>query len=141
MMKKYLSPIVLICCLALPGRTVGQNYVGLHKEAVRDTMKEYRRDLFEDNTSRNTAYNMVKYIDNLGNQTLYYFFSEGDTCLYSKWICDYSMLNKVVSGLNESYEPSADDSWLYTYRGKRYRITLTSGEWFFTITTKPDIKE
>jgi hypothetical protein len=132
------GPILLLFFLAFPGLAGGQNYIGLHKEQVKDTMKEDRKDLSEDNNSRNTAYNMVKYIDNLGNQTLYYFFSEQDTCLYSKWICDYSMLNKVVSGLNEKYEQSAEDSWQYTDKGQRYRIILTTGEWFFTITTRPE---
>jgi hypothetical protein len=113
----------------------------MHKDQVRDTMREDRKDLFEDNNSRNTVYNMVKYIDNLGNQTLYYFFSEQDTCLYSKWICDYSMLNRVVSGLNEQYEQSAEDSWQYTDKGQSFRITLTTGEWFFTITTRPEKRD
>ena len=133
---KYASIIVLMLCLASPARVWGQQYIGMHKDEVRDTMKQYKKDLFEDNTSRNTVYNMVKYIDNLGNQTLYYFFSEQDTCLYSKWVCDYSMLNKVVSDLNRDYTQSAEDSWYYTYEGKEYRITLATGDWFFTITTK-----
>jgi hypothetical protein len=138
---KVLAAILLLCCLAFPEKAGGQNYIGLHKEQVRDTMKTARQDLFEDQTARNTAYNMVKYIDNQGNQTLYYFFSQQDTCLYSKWICDYSMLNKVVADLNEKYEQSAEESWRYTHKGKSYRITLTTGEWFFTITTKPDTRD
>jgi hypothetical protein len=133
---KYASIIVLMLCLASPARVWGQQFIGMHKDEVRNAMKEYRQDLFEDNSSRNTVYNMVKYIDNLGNQTLYYFFSEQDTCLYSKWVCDYSMLNKVVSDLNRDYTQSAEDSWYYTCGGKEYRITLTTGDWFFTITTK-----
>ncbi len=133
---KYASVIGLILCLAIPARAWGQHYIGLHKDEVKDTMKQYRKDLYEDNSSRNTVYNMVKYIDNLGNQTLYYFFSEQDTCLYSKWVCDYSMLNKVVADLNRNFEQTAEDSWYYSHGGQEYRITLTTGEWFFTVTTK-----
>ena len=138
---KVLAPTLLLCCLAFPGKAGGQNYIGLHKEQVRDTMRTDRQDLFEDPAARNTVYNMVKYIDNMGIQTLYYYFSKEDTCLYSKWICDYSMLNKVIADLNEKYEQSAEESWMYTDDGKRYLITLTTGEWFFTITTKPDKRE
>jgi hypothetical protein len=138
---KTLSCILIIISLAIPGRVWGQHFIGLHKSDVINTMKESNRQLYIDDASRNPVYNMLKYIDNRGNQTLLYFFSEEDTCLYSKWMCDYSMLNKVVSGLNEKYEANSDDSWHYSHEGKGYRITLTTGDWFFTITTKPELKE
>ena len=128
-------------CLAIPGRARGQHFIGKHKSEVRKMMKENTKELYEDDSSRNPVYNMVKYIDNLGNQTLIYFFSGQDTCLYSKWMCDYSMLNKVVSGLNEKYKQSAEDSWHYTQDGLDYRIILNTGEWFFTITTKSEKQE
>ena len=99
-------------------------------------MKENRNELYEDTSSKNPVYNMIKYVDNLSNQTLIYLFTEQDTCLYSKWMCDYSMLNMVVSGLNEKYEQSAENSWYYTHEGLDYRIALSTGDWFFTITTK-----
>lgn len=138
---KLLSGILLIVFLAFPGRVESQHYIGKHKSEVRELMFKNDKELHEDKTSRNTVYNMVKFIDNNGNQTLIYVFSENDTCIYSKWMCDYSMLNKVVTGLNESYEQSGEDSWYYKHEGSNYRITLTAGDWFFTITTKPEVKE
>lgn len=132
---------MLIVCLALPGKAGGQHFIGKHKSDVKKLMQETMKEFHIDDYSRNPVYNMVKYIDNLGNQTLIYFFSEQDTCLYSKWICDYSMLNKVISQLNEKYEQSADDSWHYMYDEKKYHITLETGDWFFTITTRPDKRE
>ena len=134
---KSLPIILLTLSLSIPLQSHGQHYVGRHKSEVRRLMKENINELYEDNTSRNPVYNMVKYIDNLGNQTLIYFFSDQDTCLYSKWMCDYSMLNKVVSGLNEKYRQSAEDSWNYVQDGREYRISLTTGEWYFTISTRP----
>ena len=104
-------------------------------------MKENWKELYEDDSSRNPIFNMVKYIDRLQSQTLIYFFSKEDTCQYSKWMCDYSMLNKVVTDLNEKYKQSAEDSWHYTSEGQEYRITLATGDWFFTITTKPMNKD
>ncbi len=133
--------ILIMVCLAYPGQAAGQHFIGKHKSEVRTMMRENMKGLYEDNSSRNPVYNMVKYIDNLSSQTLIYFFSEQDTCLYSKWMCDYFMLNKVVSGLNEKYRQSAEDSWHYTEDGLNYRITLSTGDWFFTITTKPEKQE
>ena len=138
---KHMPYIMVILILAIPGRSWGQHYIGKHKSEVRKMMRENMKELYEDDSSRNPVYNMVKYIDNLGNQTLIYFFSEQDTCQYSKWMCDYTMLNKVVSGLNDKYAQSAEDSWHYTHEGRKYRITLTAGEWFFTVSTKPEEKE
>lgn len=136
---KWLTLILIV--LLVPARAEGQHYIGKHKSEVKQGMKEDSRDLFLDETSRNPVYNMIKYVDNLGNQTLIFFFSEEDTCLYSKWMCDYSMLNKVVSELNGKYQASAEDSWHYTSEGKDFRIKLTTGDWFFTITTKPEKKQ
>jgi hypothetical protein len=133
---KILSIILVICCLVFPGQVLGQNYIGKHKSEVKQMMSENRKDLYIDTSSRNTVYNMLKYIDNLGMQTLYYFFTEQDTCIYSKWICDYSMLNRVVAGLNEKYEQSAEDSWYYTEDGIEYAIKLAAEDWYFSITTK-----
>jgi hypothetical protein len=131
----------MIIFLAFPGRAEGQHYIGKHKSEVREMMKKNERDLHEDKSTRNSLYNMVKYIDNNGNQTLIYVFSDQDTCSYSKWMCDYSMLNKVVSGLNKDYEQSAEDSWNYIHEGQDYKITLKTGDWFFTITTKPVVNQ
>lgn len=131
----------MITCLAVPARAGAQHYIGKHKSEVRKLMKENMKNLHEDNTTRNMVFNMVKYIDNRGNQTLTYFFSEQDTCLYSNWLCDYSMLNKVVADLNKKYEQSAEDSWYYMHDGRKYTITLTTGEWFFTIKTRAEKKQ
>ena len=138
---KYLPSILLIIVLAIPCRAGGQHFIGESKTDVKRMMKEHWKGLYEDDASKNPVYNMVKYIDNLGSQTLIYFFSEDDTCQYSKWMCDYSMLNKVVSDLNSTYEQSAEDSWHYANEGKNYKIILTTGDWFFTITTKPETKK
>lgn len=138
---KILSHILILICLLLPIRAMGQHYIGKSKPEVKQMMKENNKEVYEDNTSRNTLFNMVKYVDRLGTQTLIYFFNQGDTCLYSKWMCDYSMLNKVIADLNSSHKQSAEDSWYYSVDGREYKITLATGEWFFTITTRPKKEE
>jgi hypothetical protein len=138
---KWFCFIFIGFCLSQPAMVSGQNFIGKHKSEVRKLMKENMKELYEDKSSRNTVYNLLKYIDASGNQTMIHVFSEEDTCLYTKWMCDYSMLNKVVSDLNGKYMQTADDSWHYRSEGVDYRVTLKTGDWFFTITTKPEDKE
>jgi len=135
---KWLVNILFLIYLAIPVQVSGQHFIGRHKTEVKEMMVEKMKQLYEDDHSVNTVYNTVKYIDRLGNQTLLFVFSEQDTCLYSKWMCDYSMLNSVISNLNGKYPQSAEDTWSYVHDQKQYIISLTAGDWYFTITTKND---
>jgi hypothetical protein len=138
---KWILYILVIFCLIVPARVSGQHFIGRHKTEVRDLMEKEMKQLFEDDHSVNRVYNTLKYIDRLGDQTLLFVFSERDTCLYSKWMCDYTMLNSVMAKLNSKYTQSADDTWSYIHGKEPYIITLTTGEWFFTITTKKQQKK
>ena len=135
---KWILYILTIICLIIPGEVTGQHFIGKHKTKVKELMDSEMKQLYEDDHSVNRVYNTVKYIDRLGDQTLLFVFSEQDTCLYSKWMCDYSMLNSVMAGLNGKYTQSAEDTWGYVHDQEPYIITLTTGEWFFTITTKKE---
>ena len=135
---KWILYILTIICLIIPGEVTGQHFIGKHKTKVKELMDSEMKQLYEDDHSMNTVYNTVKYIDRLGDQTLLFVFSEQDTCLYSKWMCDYSMLNSVMAKLNGKYSQSAEDTWGYVHDQEPYIITLTTGEWFFTITTKKE---
>ena len=139
-MKWFLN-IWLILWLTLPVQAEGKHFIGKHKTQVKEEMKEQRKELFEDDNSVNRVYNTLKYIDRLGNQTMLFVFSEQDTCLYSKWMCDYSMLNAVIANLNSQYQQSAEDTWSYMLDEQAYLITLTAGDWYFTITTKKNLKD
>jgi hypothetical protein len=133
--------ILIIVWLLLPVQVKGQHFIGMHKSRVKELMEQHRKELYEDETSVNRIFNTVKYIDRLGDQTLLFVFSEQDTCLYSKWMCDYSMLNSVIAGLNIQYLQSAEDTWSYTHDEQPYKITLTTGDWYFTITTRKELKK
>ena len=135
---KWIINIWMLVGLTMPVQVSGQHFIGLHKTEVKALMESEKKQLYEDEHSVNTVYNTVKYIDRLGDQTLLFVFSEQDTCLYSKWMCDYSMLNAVIAGLNGKYTQSAEDTWGYVYDNEPYIITLTAGDWYFTITTKKD---
>lgn len=135
---KWILNILMIVCLTIPVQVSGQHFIGRHKTEVRELMESKMKQLYEDDHSVNTVFNTVKYIDRLGDQTLLFVFSEQDTCMYSKWMCDYSMLNSVMANLNGKYLQSAEDTWSYVRDQESYIITLTAGDWYFTITTKKD---
>ena len=139
-MKRAIN-ILYILCLVLPLQVSGQHFVGRHKSEVRELMDREMKQLYEDGLSVNRVYNTVKYIDRQGDQTLLFVFSEKDTCLYSKWMCDYSMLNAVIADLNGKYVQSAEDTWSYVHGGVPYVIALTAGDWYFTITTRKQQKK
>ena len=135
---KLIVTILILFYLVIPVQVSGQHFIGRHKTEVKELMVKKMKQLYEDDHSVNTVYNTVKYIDRLGNQTLLFVFSEQDTCLYSKWMCDYSMLYSVISNLNGKYPQSAEDTWSYVHDQEQYIISLTAGDWYFTITTKKD---
>lgn len=135
---KWTVNIWLVLCLALPVQVSGQHFIGRHKTEVKKLMAGNMKQLYEDDHSVNKVYNTLKYIDRLGDQTLLFVFSEQDTCMYSKWMCDYSMLNSVIASLNGKYSQSAEDTWSYVHDREAYIVTLTAGDWYFTITTKKD---
>lgn len=130
--------IVLWFSLVCSTMVSSQHLIGEKKAEVKKLMSEHNKELFIDESSKNTVFNTLKYVDRMNRQTLLLVFSEGDTCLYSKWMCDYSMMNKVMADLNSQYEQSATNSWHYKEKGKPYIITLTTGDWFFTITTRKE---
>lgn len=133
---QWIFNIWLIACMIIPVQVSGQHFIGKHKTEVKELMDSKMKQLYEDEHSVNTVYNTIKYVDKLGDQTLLFVFSEQDTCQYSKWMCDYSMLNFVISSLNGKYSQSAEDTWSYVHEKETYIITLTTGDWYFTITTK-----
>jgi hypothetical protein len=99
-------------------------------------MKENRKDLFLDESSRNTVYNLLKYVDRNETQTLYFVFNENDTCQYYKLSCDYSLLKKIQKNMDEKYTKSEEGIWHFTEEGKRFKVTLKKEEWFFSVLTK-----
>ena len=137
LMKWWLN-ILLAGWLMVPMEASGQHFIGRHKTEVKELMKEERKDMHEDDMSVNKVYNTLKYVDRAGNQTMLFVFSEQDTCLYSKWMCDYAMLNAVMAELNSKYAQSAEDTWSYVHDHETYTISLKAGDWYFTLTTRKE---
>jgi len=99
-------------------------------------MRENRRDLFLDESSRNTVYNLLKYVDYNDTQTLYFVFDENDICKYYKHICDYSFLKQIQKELNDKYIKSEEGLWYFDDENRKFMVTLKKGDWFFSVLTK-----
>lgn len=117
-------------------RLQAQQYIGLHKDVIKEMMKSGNKEMYLDKSTVNNTYNYLKYVDALDEQTLLYFLDNEDKCKLIRHMCDYSMLDEKVEELNESYTKTADDTWQYKEGGEIYEITLEEGEWYFTITTR-----
>ena len=113
-----------------------QVYIGKNKDRVRQLMKENRKDLFVDESSRNTVYNLLKYVDNNGTQTMLFVFDDKDICQYYQLTCDYALLKKIQKELDEKHTKSEEGLWHFTEEGKKFQVTLKKQEWFFSVLTK-----
>ena len=112
-----------------------QIFIGKDKEAVKLLMKE-NREFALDASANNTAYNILKYVDNRDARTYLFLFDDSDICTLSKLMCDYSYLDKETRKLDEQYESGSEGQWIHTEDGINYLITLKKGDWFFSVLTK-----
>ncbi len=112
-----------------------QIFIGKDKDAVKQLMKEKREFAF-DESSVNTVYNTMKFVDSNGSRTFLFLFDDNDICTLSKLMCDYSFLDKTTKQLDEDYTAGENGQWIYTEDGINYIITLKKGDWFFSVSTK-----
>jgi hypothetical protein len=119
----------------------GQEFIGKHKEEVKQIMSTERKDVHIDQSSRNTVYNLLKYIDRLNTQTILFVFNDNDTCIFYKTIYDYLYLRQVERELNQKYTKAGSGSW-YFYSGyDKYIITLKKEKWYFTVLVNKEDKK
>ncbi len=116
--------------------SVAQTYIGKHKDEVKQLMKDYRKDFSLDESSRNTVYNLLKFVDHNDTQTLLFVFNENDTCEYYKLIYDYSFLNEIQKELDEKYKRSEEGLWYFCGENRKFKVTLMKDDWYFSVLTK-----
>ena len=128
--------IVFIIILILAGLYCqAQIFIGKDKEAVKEMMKE-KREFALDESSKNTVYNTLKYVDNRGTRTYLFLFDDNDICTLSKLMCDYSYLKRITREMDEKYSSDEEGKWIHSEEGKNYTITLKKGDWFFSVSTR-----
>jgi hypothetical protein len=129
--------IIAVVMLVALKPAAAQHYIGLHKDEVKQLMKENMKGFNLDNTTVNKKFNYLKYVDALGEQTILYFLDDGDYCKAVRHMCDWAGYNEMLEKMNSTYTQLSSDTWIYEHRGGLYQVKLEEGEWFFTFTTQP----
>lgn len=113
-----------------------QHLIGLSKEEIITKMQE--TSFVIDNTSKNTTFNYLKYIDRFEEKTFLVFLSAEDKCTSTKLMSDYSSLKSTLSNFNKNYKKISANEWNYKINGINYKVTLKKEEWFYSVivTTK-----
>lgn len=116
----------------------GQLFIGKHKDEVKQIMSSQRKDVHIDESSRNTVYNLLKYVDRNNTQTIYFVFDELDTCKFYKSIYDYTYLRQVEKELNRKYTRDSAGIWYFQDNNTTYRVTLKKDKWYFSVLVKKE---
>lgn len=122
----------IILFLILIGSKAGaQHLIGLSKDEVVKRMHETSFAI--DNTSRNSTFNYLKYIDREGDRTFLVFLSKDNICTTTKLMSDYSSLKSTLSEFNKKYKKIKPLEWNYNLNGVTYKVTLKKEEWFYSV--------
>lgn len=130
-MKTSVILFMLIKLLAFS--SIGQDLVDMSKDEIITYMSENLKKFRVDNTTKNDAYNYVKYVDTYGEQTIYYFLNDDNICVSSRLISDYSAWDGVINFLNAKFESEGENRWNYSRDRKDYEVELEEGEYYFTV--------
>ena len=133
-MKKFCT-IFLFLSVSTGFVLTAQPYIGRHARDVEQYIRIHRSEFTLDQTTRNTVYRYLKFVDQMGYKTLLVFLSDQDTCTWYKVIYDYDLLDNVVSELNVCCKPESDTSWIETIGNNRYCKVMKKNDWFFSVST------
>lgn len=138
-MKKYARHIFTVLVLLLAGLQVsGQHYIGLHSDRIATELKRQNPDFRLDNSAVNNTYHYLKFVDDVSEQTMLFFLSDKDVCMYVRWMSDYANLTEITNLLNTEYKKAGEKRWTYSEGDKRFSVTLEEGEWYFTVNMNPE---
>ncbi len=113
-----------------------QNLIDHSASEIETIMKERYKNFKPSKTTNNPHYRYLKYENHQQTETLLFFLSEDDVCIYYKYIGDYSRFYSKIAEMDEKYEKIDKNAWIEELNGAKYRIELTKREWFFTLTTR-----
>ena len=124
---------LFLLMLLFPVKTDGQNFIGLHKDEIAGLLKTVYPQFKLDRNAVNRAYNYLKFVDKVSEQTILFFLSDTDVCTYVRWMADYANLSDITGMLNSNYIRNGPNSWTYSEKGENYTVTLIEEEWYFTV--------
>jgi hypothetical protein len=125
--------LLLHIALIFTFNAAAQNYIGMHKDEIVKVMQKERPGFKIDKNSVNKAYNVIKFVDKISEQTMLFFLTEKDICTYVRWMSDYSNLTEVIAELDHSYKKKDEKTWYYFDKNQEYVVKLEEGDWFFTV--------
>lgn len=112
------------------------HFVGLSKDDIKQVMLTSYKPFKINTVNTNTAYNYLKYEDQVNEITVLFFLDKENKCSMVRLMSDYSNINDVIVELNSNFKKRDKSSWVYTSSGKEYSVNLEEGDWFFTVTIK-----
>lgn len=125
---------ILFMLFALASNSAyGQNYIGMHKDSIQKTLRKDFPDFRPDNSTTNSTYSYLKFVDRVNEQTVLFFLSKDNRCTRVRWVSDYSNLTDIRKMLDSKYTRMGDKTWYYKAGGKEYSITLDQEQWYFTV--------
>lgn len=130
--RLFIFLVTFLACF----ETNGQNFIGMHKNEIVDSMKISYKNFKLNNDVVNKTYKYLKFEDHISEQTMLFFLSEDDRCTLVRWMSDYSNINDIIKELDEKYRKIDKNSWSYKNKGKEYFALLEDGEWYFTVTIR-----
>lgn len=125
--------IIIVVWIFATSVAQGQNYIGLHKDSIQKTLRKDFPDFRMDNSSTNTTYKYLKFVDRVNEQTALFFLSGDNMCTRVRWMSDYSNLNDMTNMLDARFRKEGDMKWAYRSSGRSFSITLDEDEWYFTV--------
>jgi len=137
-MKTFLLTCLLFFAFSLVN-TYGQNFIGMTKEEIKQTMKESKKEFYFSKEVNTGKYHFLKFENMDETKTMLFMLSDEEKCKYTKLMCDYSLLKSFEDSLNSNYDYQKNMKWIDSHEESEqdYLIELEKKDWFFTVKTSP----
>jgi hypothetical protein len=129
--------IFIAVLLFIASSGLGQNYIGLHKDEIRDRVKQELSGFAFTKEVYNLDRSFIKFENTFEEQTLLFMLNADGYCtsvsrMYNTWL-----FNRIRDELNIKYGKQKGLTWEEEKDGKKYVVELIKGEWFITVFVKP----
>lgn len=129
--------LILIASLALfVSSLMGQNYIGLHKDEIKEKVKEELSGFSFTNEIFNYDRSFIKFENQFEEQTLIFMLNSEGYCtsvsrMYNTWL-----FGRLRNELDQKYGKSKSLKWDDTKNNETFEIELRRGQWFVTVITR-----
>ncbi len=134
MMLRALPILLLMLCSSL---SQSQNYIGLHKDRIREQMALELPSFRLAKEVLGETKRFVKYENPREEETIIFVLNKNFECIAVSRMYNTWLINQVKSSLDGQYRKVGKLKWEEVKDGKRYDIILVKGEWYITVTTRP----